>query len=137
MNIPLVLADDHPIVLDGLVQLFSMERDFDVMAWVTTGVEALEAVRKLQPHILVLDLRMPGMDGLEALREMKREQLPTRTVVLTAMDNERALEALRLGARGVVLKDLAPRFLVHVFARCTRVGNGSRRAWRRTLRKRF
>jgi DNA-binding NarL/FixJ family response regulator len=112
MDIRLVLADDHPIVLDGLVQLFSMERDFDVMAWVTSGVEALEAVRKLQPDILVLDLRMPGVDGLDVLREMRREQLPTRTVVLTALDNEPALEALRLGARGVVLKDLAPRFLV-------------------------
>jgi DNA-binding NarL/FixJ family response regulator len=111
-DIRLVLADDHPIVLDGLVQLFSMEPDFDVIAWVTTGIEALQAVRQLQPDILVLDLRMPGMDGLEVLREMKREQRPTRTVVLTALDNEPALEALRLGARGVVLKDLAPRFLV-------------------------
>ncbi len=112
MSIRLVLADDHPIVLDGLVQLFSMEPDFDVMAWVTNGEDALQAVRKLLPEILVLDLRMPGMDGFAVLRQMKREQLPTRTVVLTALANEPALEALRLGAHGIVLKDLAPRLLV-------------------------
>ena len=112
MSIRLVLADDHPIVLEGLVQLFSIEPDFDVMAWVTSGEEALQAVRKLQPDILVLDLRMPGTDGFAVLRQLKRELLPTRTVVLTALDNEPAFEALRLGARGIVLKDLAPRFLV-------------------------
>ena len=112
MSIRLVLADDHPIVLDGLVQLFSIEPDFDVLAWVTTGDEALQVVRKLLPEILVLDLRMPGTDGFAVLRQMKREQLPTQTVVLTALDNEPAIEALRLGARGIVLKDLAPRLLV-------------------------
>lgn len=112
MNIRLVLADDHPIVLDGLVQLFSMEKDFDVVAWVTTGEEALQAVRKLLPDILVLDLRMPGLDGFGVLRQMKREELPTRAVVLTALDNGQGFEALRLGARGIVLKDMAPRLLV-------------------------
>jgi len=112
MSIRLILADDHPIVLDGLVQLFSMEKDFDVVAWVTTGEEALQAVRKLLPEILVLDLRMPGLDGFAVLRQMKREELPTRAVVLTALDNGQGFEALRLGARGIVLKDMAPRLLV-------------------------
>lgn len=112
MSIRLILADDHPIVLDGLVQLFSMEKDFDVVAWVTTGEEALQAVRKLLPDILVLDLRMPGLDGFAVLRQMKREELPTRAVVLTALDNGQGFEALRLGARGIVLKDMAPRLLV-------------------------
>jgi DNA-binding NarL/FixJ family response regulator len=112
MTIRLVLADDHPIVLDGLVQLFSKEQDFDVVARATTGEEALHAVRQLLPQILVLDLRMPGMDGFAVLRQMKREQLPTQTVVLTALDNRQGLEALRLGARGIVLKDMATRFLV-------------------------
>jgi two-component system nitrate/nitrite response regulator NarL len=112
MSIRLILADDHPIVLDGLVQLFSMEKDFDVVAWVTTGEEALQAVRKLLPEILVLDLRMPGLDGFAVLRQIKREELPTRAVVLTALDNGQGFEALRLGARGIVLKDMAPRLLV-------------------------
>ena len=112
MTIRLVLADDHPIVLDGLVQLFSKEQDFDVVALATTGEEALRAVRQLLPQILVLDLRMPGTDGFAVLRQMKCEQLPTQTVVLTALSNLQGLEALRLGARGIVLKDMATRFLV-------------------------
>ncbi len=112
MTIRLILADDHPIVLDGLVQLFSTERDFDVVARATTGEEALHAVRQLLPQILVLDLRMPQGDGFAVLRQMKCEQLPTQTVVLTALDNRQGLEALRLGARGIVRKDMASRFLV-------------------------
>ena len=112
MSIRLVLADDHPIVLDGLVQLFSMERDFDVVAQATNGDEALQAVRRLLPEILVLDMRMPGTDGFAVLRQMQREKLPTRTVILTAMYNDQLVEALRLGARGIVLKDMAPRLLV-------------------------
>lgn len=110
--IRLVLADDHPIVLDGLAQLFSREPDFDVVALATTGEEALQAVRQLLPEILVLDLRMPGTDGFAVLRQMKVEAMPTRTVVLTALDNAQTLEALRLGARGIMLKDMAPRLLV-------------------------
>jgi len=112
MTIRLVLADDHPVVLGGLVQLFSLEPEFKVVAQATNGEDALEAVRRWQPEILVLDLRMPGMDGCGVLRAMRREKLTTRTVVLTAMTNDEALEALRLGAHGVILKDMAPRLLV-------------------------
>jgi DNA-binding NarL/FixJ family response regulator len=110
--IRLVLADDHPIVLDGLRQLFANGRDFQVLACATNGEEALQAVRRLQPDILVLDLRMPGKDGLEVLREMQREALATRTVVLTALDNDDVLDAISLGAVGIVLKDMAAGLLV-------------------------
>jgi DNA-binding NarL/FixJ family response regulator len=112
MTIRIALADDHPIILDGLVQLLSAEGDFAIVARATNGEEALQAVRQLRPEILVLDLLMPGTDGFEVLRQLKREQLPTRTVVLTALDNRQVLEALRLGACGIVLKDMAPRLLV-------------------------
>lgn len=112
ISIRLVLADDHPIVLDGLVQLFSMEPDCEVVARATSGEEALKWVRELLPEILVLDLRMPGLDGYAVLRELKRDKVPTRTVVLTALENDKVVEALRLGARGVILKDMAPRLLV-------------------------
>ena len=117
MNTRIVLADDHPIVLGGLVQLFSAERDFEVLASVTNGTEALRVTRQFRPHILVLDLRMPGKDGLAVLSEMKREKLPTKVVVLTAMENEEVLAAIRMGARGVVFKDMALRLLVE----CVRV----------------
>jgi DNA-binding NarL/FixJ family response regulator len=112
VTIRLVLADDHPIVLDGLAQLFASEPDCEVVARVLDGDQALDAVRKYQPDILVLDLRMPVKDGLTVLREMKRDTLPTQVVVLTAVDSDDLMEALRLGVRGVVLKDMATKLLV-------------------------
>jgi DNA-binding NarL/FixJ family response regulator len=117
MVIRLVLADDHPIVLSGLVWLFSQERDIEVVAAASTGNEALKATRQFAPDILVLDLRMPGKNGVEVLDEMKRDALSTRVVVLTAIENEEVLAAIRLGARGVVLKDMAVRLLVE----CVRI----------------
>jgi DNA-binding NarL/FixJ family response regulator len=112
MTIRLVLADDHPIVLDGLEQLFLLEKDCEVVARARNGDEALRAVRQFQPDVLVLDLRMPGMDGLAVLEEMQRQALPTRVVILSAMNSDDLFEAIRLGARGVVLKDMAPRLLM-------------------------
>jgi len=113
MPIHLVLADDHPIILDGLEILFRMEKDIQVVARCVNGEEALQAVRQHRPDILILDIRMPGKDGLAVLREMKDEDLPTRVVLLTvALDEEETLEALRLGVRGVVLKEMAPQMLV-------------------------
>jgi two-component system, NarL family, nitrate/nitrite response regulator NarL len=112
MSIRLVIADDHPIVLDGLEQLFLLEKDCEVVARARNGDEALRAVRQFQPDVLVLDLRMPGMDGLAVLGEMRREALPTRVVILSAMNDDDLFEGIRLGARGVVLKDMAPRLLM-------------------------
>jgi DNA-binding NarL/FixJ family response regulator len=116
MLIRLILADDHPIVLDGLVQLFSAEQDFRIVACATDGDEALQAIRKFEPDIVVLDLRMPRKDGLAVLREIKREALATRVVVLTALRGDETVEAIRLGACGIVSKDMAARLLV----RCVR-----------------
>ena len=112
MPIRLVLTDDHPIVLDGLAQLFLSESDFAVVARASNGKEALQAVREHEPDVLVLDLRMPVMDGVAVVREMIRESLPTGVVVLTATEGDDMLEAIELGVRGVVLKDMAPMLLV-------------------------
>jgi DNA-binding NarL/FixJ family response regulator len=112
VTIRLVLADDHPIVLGGLKLIFSDEPDFAVVGQAKNGDEALQAVREFQPDILVLDLRMPGMDGLGVLREMKGNELGTRVVVLTAVHSDEILEAIRLGACGIVLKDTAAQVLV-------------------------
>jgi DNA-binding NarL/FixJ family response regulator len=113
MAIRVVLADDHPIILDGLEILFRMEQDIQVVARCVNGEEALQAVRQHRPDILILDIRMPGKDGLAVLREMKEDDLPTRVVLLTvALDEEETVEALRLGVRGVVLKEMAPQMLV-------------------------
>lgn len=113
MPIRIVIADDHPIVLEGLAQLFGLEPDLDVVARCTTGDETLDAVHRLQPSVLILDVRMPGKDGLAVLRTLAEEHLSTRVVLLTAaLDEGDVLEAVRLGVRGVVLKEAAPSLLV-------------------------
>ncbi len=123
MSIRLVVADDHPVVLDGLTQVFSFEPDFQVVANARNGDEALEAVRQHHPDVAVLDIRMPGKDGLAVVREMTREKLPTRVVILTAAGQDDVFEAIRMGVRGVVLKDMAPKLLVH----CIREVHAGRR----------
>jgi len=113
MAISLVLADDHPIVLDGLENLFRQEGDFTVVGRCVNGEEALRAVREYRPDVLILDIRMFRMDGLAVLREMKKEGLSTRVVLLTvALDEDQVVEAIRLGVSGAVLKEMAPRLLV-------------------------
>ena len=113
MPIRLLLADDHPIVLDGLEQLFRLEDDFRVLGRCIRGEEVVPAVRKLHPDILVLDIRMPGRDGFEVLREMKALAIGVRVVILAAtLSEEELLDAIRLGVRGVILKEMAPRLLV-------------------------
>lgn len=113
MSIRLVLADDHPLILGALEILFRAEEGFEVVAVCTDGTQALEAVRLHRPDILVLDLRMPGKSGLDVLREMAGEHLPTRTVLLTAtIEDAELMEAMRLGVGGVVLKEMAPASVV-------------------------
>jgi two-component system nitrate/nitrite response regulator NarL len=111
--IRVVLADGHPIILDSLAALLSEQRDFEVVARCQDGQETLRAVRAQRPDLLILDLRMPGRDGLQVLRELRAERNQSRAVLLVnRIDDEQLLEATRLGARGVVLKDMAPPLLV-------------------------
>ena len=111
--IRVVIADDHPIVARGLEALLGMEPDFQIMARSTDGEQALRAVRAHRPDLLILDLNMPGKNGLEVLKEIKAAKLPTRVVLLVAqIQDEELLEATRLDVGGVVLKELAPRLLV-------------------------
>jgi two-component system nitrate/nitrite response regulator NarL len=118
MAITVVLADDHPIVLDALQSLFSLQPDLQVVGRCLSGAETLRVVAERRPDILVLDLRMPNGDGLSVLREMARLQSPTRVVVLTAaVSDDDVLEAIRLGIRGLVLKESAPKALVECVRR--------------------
>lgn len=113
MPITLVIADDHPLILDGLERLFNLEKDFKIVARCANGEETLKALRRYKPAIIILDIHMPGNEGLEVLREMKKENLPTRAIILTAtLDEETVAQALRLGIRGLLLKELAPALIV-------------------------
>jgi DNA-binding NarL/FixJ family response regulator len=106
--IRIVIADDHPIFRDGLRRLLAVEPDFEVVGEASDGRQALQCVRAQHPDVLLLDLAMPGVGGLETLRELRADTEAVRAVVLTAsIDREDALEAVRLGARGIVLKAAA------------------------------
>jgi DNA-binding NarL/FixJ family response regulator len=111
--IRVVLADDHPLFLNGLQQLLQLAGDFDVVACCSGGVQALEVVERERPDVLVIDLRMPDKDGLEVIRELRRRAIDVRIVILTAILDERELlEAVRLDVSGAVLKEMAPRLLL-------------------------
>jgi DNA-binding NarL/FixJ family response regulator len=113
MPIRLVLVDDHPVVLDGLKHLFTNERDMTVVATCINGHEALVAVRTHRPEVLVLDISMPGKDGMSVIRELNDGSKGTKIVVLTAaISDDQMLAGLRMGVRGIVLKELAPELLV-------------------------
>lgn len=100
-------------MLEGLEQLFRGERDFAVLAKCRDGEETVRMVRQHRPDVLVLDIRLPKLDGMGVLREMHEAKLATRVVLLTAEVNEdEVLEAMRLGALGIVLKEMAPELLV-------------------------
>jgi two-component system, NarL family, nitrate/nitrite response regulator NarL len=106
--IKVVIADDHPVVRIGLRNMLQADPQLKVIAEAKDGAEALNMVHTLHPDILLLDLAMPKVPGMEALRELTSEAVPalTRTILLTGLiDKRQVLEALQLGARGVVLKD--------------------------------
>lgn len=111
--IRLVLADDHRMILEGLEQLFRREADFEVVGTATNGEDALAAVKRHRPDILVLDVNMPRGNGMWVLRQLKPLQLPTQVVLLTAsLEEEEVVEAVRAGVRGLVLKESAAISLV-------------------------
>jgi DNA-binding NarL/FixJ family response regulator len=111
--IRVMIADDHPIVLDGLTQLFASEHDVEVVRRCTDGEQALAAARVARPDVLVLDVRMPGLSGLDVLRTLAEEQNRARVVLLTAqMNDAEVLAAVRSGVAGIVLKETAPRVLL-------------------------
>jgi len=112
-KIRIVIADDHAIFRDGLRRLLESEPEFEVAGEAADGAEALALVPQVRPDILLLDLAMPRMPGLETLREMAAQQSATRVILLTAaVENRQMIEALQIGARGVVMKEAATQILL-------------------------
>jgi len=113
MAIRLILVDDHPIVLGGLQQLFQRQPDIVVTAACPGADQAWAALTQEMPDVLVLDLRMPGTNGLEFLRRLADAGLTCRSVLLTAaIDDAEVIEAVKLGVCGLVMKDSAPDQLI-------------------------
>ncbi|HWC81183.1 MAG TPA: response regulator transcription factor [Pseudonocardiaceae bacterium] len=107
--ITLLIADDHPVVRDGLSGMFASDPGFEVLGQAGDGAEAIRLAKTLRPDVILMDLRMPGMDGLTAITELGRQRLPARVLVLTTYDTDSyVLPAIEAGATGYLLKD-APR----------------------------
>jgi len=112
-KVRILLADDHTIFRDGLRKLLEAEPDFEVVGEAGDGADAINMVQQIKPEILLLDLAMPRVPGLEALREVIALKAPVKTILLTAaIEKKQIIEALQVGARGVVLKDAATQMLI-------------------------
>jgi two-component system, NarL family, nitrate/nitrite response regulator NarL len=107
-RVRIVLADDHPVVLSGLKALIQSEPWFEVVAACDDGVSALRAIRRLGPELAVLDVRMPGLTGIDVVIALKGERSATRAVLLTASaTDEQILAAVSMGVAGLLMKDTA------------------------------
>jgi DNA-binding NarL/FixJ family response regulator len=114
MAVSVVLADAQPIVLEGLKSVLRRAKSFRIVAQCTTSEQALHAVRKHRPNILVLDIHISPKNGFQILSHMARAKLTTRSVVFTAsLNDHQTLELIRLGASGLVPKTVQPRMLLH------------------------
>jgi DNA-binding NarL/FixJ family response regulator len=112
-TIRLLIADDHPIVRDGLKKLLQLEDDFEVVGEAVDGRDVLDKVRELDPDVVLLDLRMPNLDGLGALQALQQINKRTRVIILTASeDKNEFVQAMKLGCSGIVLKQTAPDLIV-------------------------
>ena len=112
-KIRIVVADDHPIFRDGLCKLLALEEDFEVVAQAQDGRQVLEVLQQYEPDILLLDLKMPGLDGLGTLQRLQAVKNKTRVIVLTASDDKNEfVQAMRFGTSGIVLKQTATELLI-------------------------
>lgn len=106
--IRILIADDHTIFRDGLKNLFMAKPEFQVIGEAGDGSEALKLAERLQPDVMLLDLQMPKMSGMEVLRSLAEARSKVRTILLSGVvEEDEVSQALELGARGVVLKDSA------------------------------
>ena len=112
-KIRIVVADDHPIFRDGLCKLLALEEDFEVVAQAQDGRQVLDVLQQYEPDILLLDLKMPGLDGLSTLQRLQVVKNKTRVIVLTASDDKNEfVQAMKLGTSGIVLKQTATELLI-------------------------
>jgi CheY-like chemotaxis protein len=106
--IRLLVADDHPVVRDGLRGMLTGQPDLEVVGKAANGAEAVAMVPRLRPDVVLMDLRMPGMDGVEAIRKLRTSSPDVRVLVLTTFDTD-VVRAIEAGATGYLLKDTPER----------------------------
>jgi two-component system nitrate/nitrite response regulator NarL len=120
-KVQVVVADDHPLLRDGVVRALVSSGSVDVVAEADDGPDALKLIRTHRPHVALLDYRMPGMDGAQVAAAVLREELPTRVLLLSAHDEAAIVySALRDGAAGFISKDSSRSELVESVLSCAR-----------------
>ena len=113
-----MVADDHPIVREGVVANLKRQRDLKVIGEANDGAEVLELIKQNRPHIALLDLRMPRMNGLEVLVALNELKLQTKAIVMTAFENEEDVQrSMKAGARAYLLKGCPQQILVDAIRR--------------------
>lgn len=105
-KVRVLVADDHPVVRHGIIANVKPQPDMIVVAEAGDGVEALGLIKELLPEVVLLDLRMPHLDGLDVLAQVKTSRLPCKVIIMTTFDSEQDVQrAMKAGARGYLLKD--------------------------------
>ena len=112
MPVRILLADDHPLTRSGIGEFVRREPSFELVADAEDGTKAWELLQELRPDVALLDIRMPGLDGVTVAQKVKNEGLPTAILMLTSYDAQQyVIASLRAGARGFVLKTVSPKEL--------------------------
>jgi len=112
-GIRVLLVDDHALFRKGVADLLANEPGFELVGEAADGLQAVEMARELMPDVILMDISMPGIDGLEATRRIKAEMPYVRIVILTVSESDRSLlEAIKSGAQGYVLKSVQPEALL-------------------------
>lgn len=112
-KITLLIVDDHPLFRQGVVDSLALESDMDVLGQAASGEEGLEMIRALRPQVALMDINLPGMNGLQITHLIVQDKLPTRVLLLTGYDEaEQAVHAALAGAAGYLAKDIEPQFLI-------------------------
>ncbi|HHW02406.1 MAG TPA: response regulator transcription factor [Thermoanaerobacterales bacterium] len=112
-KISVVLVDDHVLVRKGLRKILEMEEDIEVIGEASDGISAIEEIKAKKPRVVLLDINMPQMNGIEVTKALKKERLDTKIIILTIYDDrEYLLELIKMGISGYILKDIDPQGLI-------------------------
>lgn len=112
-KISVVLADDHVLVRKGLKKILEMEEDIEVVGEASDGASAVEVIMAKRPRVVLMDINMPQMNGIEVAKTLKKERIDTKVVILTIYDDrEYLLELIKMGVAGYILKDIDPQGLI-------------------------